>query len=79
MINVHIRNKFVDYKFNLWQKYNLLTGDSGEGKTTLYKMIASYDENKQNIQCLGYKKLGADLLLRRLLFSSNTIKKPSSL
>lgn len=54
MINVHIRNKFVDYKFNLWQKYNLLTGDSGEGKTTLYKMIASYDENKQNIQCLGY-------------------------
>ena len=67
MINVHIRNKFVDYKFNLWQKYNLLTGDSGEGKTTLYKMIASYDENKQNIQCLGYKKLGTDLTLLRTL------------
>ena len=67
MINVHIRNKFVDYKFNLWQKYNLLTGDSGEGKTTLYKMISSYDENKQNIQCLGYKKLGTDLTLLRTL------------
>lgn len=67
MINVHIRNKFVDYQFNLWQKYNLLTGDSGEGKTTLYKMIASYDENKQNIQCQGYKKLGTDLTLLRTL------------
>lgn len=67
MITIHVRNRCADYQFDISQKYNLLTGDSGTGKTTLYNMISAYDENKNNIQCLGYKKLGTDITLLRVL------------
>ena len=41
-ISVRIRNNKNEYQFTLRRNITILRGDSGTGKTTLYRMVASY-------------------------------------
>ena len=36
---IHLKTKRLEYKFEITQKYNLIIGDSGKGKTTLIKTL----------------------------------------
>lgn len=57
MIQVKLKDKFVTYEFELYDKYTLLKGDSAKGKTSLFKLIADYYRAPDSVQCTGYKKL----------------------
>ncbi len=56
---IHLKNRFIEYKFDIENKYTLIQGDSANGKTTLYDIISEYASHPGNIQCPGYAKLRA--------------------
>lgn len=43
---VHLKTKRLEYKFEIFNKYNIIEGDSGTGKTTLYDLINAFQVNK---------------------------------
>ena len=57
---IHLRTRFCDYRFELTQKYNLLTGDSGTGKTELSNTIEAYMLDPASIVCDEYRKITTD-------------------
>lgn len=62
---IHLRTRRCDYNFQITQKYNLLIGDSGTGKTELVNTVDAYDLDKQAVQCFDYKLLKTDRRLSR--------------
>lgn len=52
---VEVESKRAKYFFKFYGKYNIITGDSGTGKTTFYKMIAAKEAGN------GMIKLKSDL------------------
>lgn len=40
--HIDVSNKWAKYSFDLFRNITLITGDSGTGKTTLFRMIADY-------------------------------------
>lgn len=69
MINIHLRDRYVDYEFTIKDKFTLIRGDTASGKTTLYDLFASYSENHANVECLAYKKLEALPKSKRYTYS----------
>lgn len=57
MLDIRLSDRYVDYKFTIWDKFTLLRGDTATGKTTLYHMFELYNQNPLNIKCAGYKNL----------------------
>lgn len=57
MLLVHLKDRFVEYKFGILNKYTLIQGDSATGKTTLYDLVAEYEAHPMNIQCSGHSSL----------------------
>lgn len=57
---VHISTRRLEYKFEISQKYNLLIGDSGSGKTKLVDMVYAFSKDRSAIQCYSYDKLLTD-------------------
>lgn len=57
---VHISTRRLEYKFEISQKYNLLIGDSGSGKTKLVDMVYAFSKDRSAIQCHSYDKLLTD-------------------
>ena len=40
--HIEVSNKWAKYHFDLYRNITLITGDSGTGKTTLFRMIADH-------------------------------------
>lgn len=59
MLHIHLRNRNTDYDFDVLDKFTVIRGDSGTGKTTLFDMIRSYNKDPDSITCSGYKNLYA--------------------
>ena len=57
---IKLRTNRVSYEFNITQKYNLLVGDSGTGKTTLYSLVDEMNSNHNSVDCAGYSKVITD-------------------
>lgn len=57
MISIKLKDRFVEYDFELYDKYTLLQGDSADGKTSLYELISIYYQSPDAVQCSGYTKL----------------------
>ena len=64
MIHVNLKDKFVQYEFDVRDKYTLLVGDSGCGKTTLHDLITVYYAMPDTVQCSGYGRLRPFPVLR---------------
>lgn len=54
---IHLKDRFVEYKFEVLNKYTLIQDDSAAGKTTLYELIREFEIHPDNVQCPGYFKL----------------------
>lgn len=61
---VHLKTKRLEYKFEITQKYNLIIGDSGNGKTTLVNTLHSLLEESYSGTLDGYKKIKTSRDLR---------------
>lgn len=57
MISIKLKDRFVEYDFELYDKYTLIQGDSADGKTSLYELISTYYQSPDAIQCSGHKNL----------------------
>jgi septin family protein len=57
VIEIHLRDKKVEFDFILTSKYTVLVGKSGTGKTTFCNRVAAYEMEPELIECLGYEKL----------------------
>ena len=60
MPEVHLKTRRCEYEFTITQKYNLLIGDSGTGKTELVNIVETYDLDNSAVQCSGYRLLKTD-------------------
>lgn len=60
MPEVHLKTRRCEYEFIITQKYNLLIGDSGTGKTELVNIVETYDLDNSAVQCSGYRFLKTD-------------------
>lgn len=47
---VQIKTRKLEYKFEIFEKYNIILGESGIGKTTLYELVAA-GKSVSNIIC----------------------------
>ena len=54
---IHLNDNVVEYEFTFKQKYLFIRGDSGRGKSTLYKLIEDYIKTPGSVACLGDSKL----------------------
>lgn len=54
---IHIKNRSLEYEFSFTTKFLILTGDSGDGKTTLVDMIRDYAEEPDSVENMGDKNL----------------------
>lgn len=59
MISIRLRNRHVDYNFNIYDKFTIIRGDSGSGKTTLFNLVSSYNIDESSVMCGGYKNIYA--------------------
>lgn len=59
MLHIHLKNRYADYDFDILDKFTVIRGDSGTGKTTLFYMIESYNKDSSSVSCYGYKSLYA--------------------
>ena len=50
---IHIRSKKLEFQFNIEDKYTVLQGDSGVGKTTFYRLVSDMDNGSAGIQNLS--------------------------
>lgn len=57
MIHIRLSDRYVDYSFDIEDKFTLVRGDSATGKTTLYELFDLYSKNQLNINCSGYRNL----------------------
>lgn len=57
MPDIHLKTNKEEYKFNITEKYNLVRGDSGLGKTSFYDLVDLYSVNHRLVQCPGYSKI----------------------
>lgn len=56
---IHLKTKRLEYKFEVTQKYSIIRGDSGTGKTSLLDVVNLYSLDKYSVECPGYAKLAA--------------------
>ena len=54
---IDIKSKSEHYVFDIEYRINILVGDSGTGKTSLYNLIANYNRGSSSIICSGHSKL----------------------
>jgi hypothetical protein len=57
MPRVSLRNNFVEYDFEFRQKFLIIRGDSGKGKTTLIDLVRDSNSNPEAVDCLADKDL----------------------
>lgn len=57
MINIRLSDRYVDYSFDIEDKFTIVRGDSATGKTTLYELFSLYSKNPLNVNCSGYRNL----------------------
>ena len=53
MVLLHVKNKRVEYKFEINAKYTVIAGNSGVGKTTLYELVSDLYTGVQGVQNLS--------------------------
>lgn len=56
-MHIDIKSKIEHYVFDIEYRINILTGDSGTGKTSLYNLIANYNRGSSSIICSDHSKL----------------------
>ncbi|MCI8751325.1 MAG: hypothetical protein HFH66_08175 [Lachnospiraceae bacterium] len=61
---IHLKTKRLEYKFEITQKYNLIIGDSGKGKTTLIKTLKDLLDEPSAGTLDGYKQIKTSIDLR---------------
>lgn len=54
---IHLKTNVVEYEFEFKQKYIFIRGDSGRGKSTLYKLMELYQQDRDSVACLGDSNL----------------------
>lgn len=63
---IHLKTRRLEYKFEIFNKYNIIEGDSGTGKTALYELINSFQVNKD----IGINDSSHQLVAMPIQFSS---------
>ena len=53
MISIKLKDRFVEYEFELRDKYTIVQGDSANGKTSLHELISVYYQSPDAVQCSG--------------------------
>lgn len=67
MPNIHFKTaQGLEYEFSFETKYLILTGDSGNGKSTLVNLVERYSNHQQIAECLGDKNVSGLLRLSDL-------------
>ena len=56
-MHIDIKSKSEHYVFDIEYRINILVGDSGTGKTSLYNLITNYNRGSSSIICSGHSKL----------------------
>lgn len=54
---VHLKTGRLEYKFEINNRYNIIKGDSGTGKTTLYDLVRAYKEDEKSVQNISGIKI----------------------
>lgn len=54
---IHLNDNIVEYEFTFKQKYLFIRGDSGRGKSTLYRLIEDYIKTPGSVNSLGDSNL----------------------
>ena len=59
---IHLKTRRLEYKFEITQKYNLIIGDSGKGKTTLVNVLKELLDEPSAGTLDGYKQIKTSVL-----------------